>query len=215
MTTSLTSPALPEDQRVVLEDVSWELYEHLLSELGGQRVFVTYNDGRLEIMSPSWKHERIAELLAVFVRLLASELRIPLISGGSTTFRKRDIAGGLEPDHCFYIQNVGAVRGKDEIDLDVDPPPDLAIEVEVSRRMVDRLEIYRRLRVPEVWSYNLLRLKILRLGPDGYEPSDHSAAFPTLPPEHVASLIEQGRKLDELEWESAVRVWVREHASTA
>lgn len=210
MTATLAPPGRSDDQLVVLDEMSWDLYEHLLQDLVGRHIFVTYDRGRLEIMAPSFRHERSGELFGSFVRMPASELRMPFISGGSTTFRLKSAEAGLEPDRCFYVQNVDTIKGKRELDLTIDPPPDLAIEVEISRRLVNRLEVYRRLRVPEVWCYNGVRLRILRLTGEEYQESEHSGVFQMLKAADVSPLIEQSWTMDELEWDGFVREWVRQ-----
>lgn len=201
----------PEEQSFMFDDVSWELYEHLLREVGDRHIFITYDRGRLEIMSPSWKHERYGQLTAMVVRIVALELKIPFESGGSTTFRSRGTEAGLEPDQCFYLQNASAVIGKDAIDLSVDPPPDLVIEVEMSRRLADRIEVYRRLGVPEIWLENGKRLRILRLVGDRYEPAERSSAMPQLLPDQVHALIETSRTMDEGSWIRSVQEWSRQN----
>ena len=99
---------------------------------------------------------------------------------GSTTFRRHLLDKGLEPDDCYYIQNYNKVWDKENLDLEVDPPPDLVVEVEVSVRMIRRLPIYAALGVPEVWRHNGLRLMGLGLVNGRYEAIDASRAFPFL-----------------------------------
>jgi Uma2 family endonuclease len=199
----------PESRGFLLRDVSWEFYGRLLREIGDQRVFVTYDHGSLELMSPSWKHERFAELFGSLIRLIAAELKVPLIGGGSTTFRSQASGVGLEPDRCFYIQHVAAVTGKQELDLAIDPPPDLVVEIEISRRMLDRLDLYARLGVPEVWRCDGRRLEVLLLTSDGYQTSIQSAAFPRIPIDQVIPILDQSWLTDETQWAEAVRQWIR------
>lgn len=201
----------PQEQGVLLHDMSWDFYERLLEEVGERHVFITYDRGKLEIMSPSWKHERYAELLGALARILATELRIPLIGGGSTTFRMKTSKAGLEPDRCFYLQNALAVRGKTEIDLSIDPPPDLAIEIEISRRLADRVEVYRRLGMPEIWCDNGLRLEIRCLVDGDYILSERSRAFPQLSAAQLHDLVSLSDGIDETEWAIDVRAWVRQN----
>lgn len=199
----------PEEQSFMFDGVSWEFYELLLREVGDRHIFVTYDQGRLEIMSPSFRHERYAELLGALVRILATELNVPIIGGGSTTFRRRKSEAGLEPDRCFYIQHATAIRGKTELDLAVDPPPDLAIEVEISRRLANRIEVYRRLRMSEIWCDDGTRLQILCLAENGYEPTDRSRAFPQFSAPQLHGLVMLGADIDETEWALKVRDWLR------
>src|SRR5262249_51952791 len=130
--------SIPSEQRFVLYDVDWEFYEHLLEQLDNRHVFVTYDRGALELMSPSRKHDTSGRLLFVIVHVIAEELNLPIASCGSTTFKRKRLKRGLEPDECFYIENELRVRGMREIDLSKDPPPDLAIEVEITHRVLDR-----------------------------------------------------------------------------
>jgi Uma2 family endonuclease len=209
------APSEPQEQGVLLEYMSWDFYERLLEELADQKIFVTYDQGRLEIMSPSWKHERYAGRVAMVVRIVAMELKIRFVSGGSTTFRLKSAEAGLEPDNCFYIQSVDAIVGNDEIDLSVDPPPDLAIEIEMSRRLAARIEVYRRLGIPELWLEDGRSLRILRLVNGQYRPSATSAALPMLLPEQVHSLVLLSETTDEGSWILAVQDWVRKNLLSA
>src|SRR5690349_2537220 len=105
----MTVAALPEQplQQFVLDDISWELYDAILKAIGDRRVFVTYDRGRLELMSPSYQHDKRGRRMALLINILAEELQIPIEGGGSTTFRRQDLEQGLEPDEYFYVQNVG------------------------------------------------------------------------------------------------------------
>jgi Uma2 family endonuclease len=205
----------PLEQGILLDYMSWDFYERLLEEVSDRHIFVTYDQGRLEIMSPSWKHERYAGRVAMIVRIVAMELGIKFLSGDSTTFKLRSTEAGLEPDNCFYIQNVQAMIGKDSVDLATDPPPDLAIEIEVSRRLADRIEVYRRLGVPEVWLEDERSLRILRLVDGAYEPAKTSAAIPSLLPEQIHSLVVLSETTDEGTWIASIQDWVRQNLLSA
>jgi len=166
----------------VLNGVSWGFYEMLLEELENRPIRVTYDDGWMEIMSPLPKHERWKTRIGRMIEILSLELRIPVETLGSTTFKREDRKKGLEPDECYYIQNEAAVRDKDELDLGIDPPPDLAVEVDITRRSIPRQPIYAALAVPELWRFEGKRLLVLHLGPDSkYHASGNSLAFPFLP----------------------------------
>ena len=144
------------------------------------------------------------------VRIFAKESQIAFRGVGSTTFRRRSIERGLEPDYCFYIHNVKKILGKREIDLKVDLPPDLAIEVEVSRRLLDRVGIYEAVGVPELWRFDGKRLRIFVLGADGhYVEQDDSVALPGFPATHVGRFIEKIWEQDEAAWEKWVRKEMR------
>ena len=200
-------PARP----VVLHGVSWATYDRLVRELAEQHVFLTYDRGSLEIMSPTPYHERYKKLLARFIETLTLELNIPIVSGGSTTFRREDLERGLEPDECYYVQNESAVRETREVDLQRDPPPDLAIEMDYSQHKLDRPSIYAALGVPEVWRYDLRRLEVLLLQSDGtYRPSSQSAAFPFLSMTEVERFLHKRTTTDETSLVRQFRDWVHE-----
>jgi Uma2 family endonuclease len=181
MTTTLESTDIARpDQYVYLEDVSWDCYEMLVQAAGNRHLQITYDRGRMEIMSPLPGHERVKSLIGMMVAIIAMERQIDVDHLGSTTFRRRVLEKGLEPDECFYIQNHHKVWDKEDLDLETDPPPDLALEVEATRRIVARLPIYSALGVPEVWRHDGIRLHGLRLAAGKYEPIASSLAFPFL-----------------------------------
>ncbi len=182
----MTLLANPTERRIVLERVSWRLYQTMLAEIGDGNVRLTFDTGRLEIMSPSPLHERVKTALARLIEVYADEMNITIEGLGSTTFRSEQLQKGLEPDECYYIAHTAQVAGKDELDLSIDPPPDLAIEVDISPEAVQRAPIYAALGVPEIWQYDGRTLLCLRRTSDGsYSPSDQSLALPQL---DVASL---------------------------
>jgi len=201
---------------IVLYDVSWELYEKLLEEVGEQRVFITYSDGSLEIMSPLPAHERWKTILGGCIEILSLELNIPMARLGSTTFRRKKLAKGLEPDECYYIQHERQIRGKDRIDLRRDPPPDLVVEIEITRRAVAREPIYAALGVPELWRFDGLELTASMLGSDGrYQPVERSVAFPFLRMSDLERFLKMLPATDETSMVRAFRDWVKAELSDA
>ena len=132
--------------------------------------------------------------------LVAEEQELNSRGLGSTTFRRQDLKRGTEPDSCFYIQNVERIRGKKEIDLTVDPPPDLVIEVEITSPAVPKLPVYARLGVPEIWLYDGRAPRILRLAGDQYENSDRSGVLPCLTESVLSEFLEQSKTLTTLAW---------------
>src|SRR5262249_37992482 len=119
----LAEVSLDDVQHFVFEDASWELYEKLLREIGDRPIRVTYDQGRLEIMSPLPEHERPSEFIGRLLQMLSFELEMPIASLGSTTFRRRDKAKGVEPDRCFYFKNEKRMRGRKRLNMMKDPPP--------------------------------------------------------------------------------------------
>jgi Uma2 family endonuclease len=193
-------------QHFVMAGLDWNGYTALLSILGDQRVFVTYDRGKVELMYPSFEHENRSETLAIMIRSIADGLRLKVRSGGSTTFNREDLDRGLEPDKCFYIANEQLVRLKKEIDLSIDPPPDLCIEVEISRRLLDRAAIYAGLGVPELWRDDGQNLRLYKLTPDlEYIEIDRSIAFPQMTARRMNHYMDRAHGLDEITWSHKVK----------
>src|SRR4051794_33080214 len=125
---TLVAPPIQNVQRrVVLNGVSWSTYQSLLAEVGDRPIRLTFNQGRLEIMSPSFLHERVKTIIRHLIEVYAEAMEIHIEGAGSTTFDREDLQKGLEPDECYYIAHADAVIGKRDLDLTIDPPPDLAI----------------------------------------------------------------------------------------
>lgn len=186
-------------QRVLLRNISWDEFEQILEEMGESRAArLAYYKGMLEIMVPLAGHEDRKEIIGDLVKVLLEELNIEFRSLGSTTFKRRIMASGVEPDACFYIQNEAAIRGRDRIDLNFDPPPDLAIEIDMTSSSEIKKNSYEALGVPELWLYDGSKLKIYVLQGGKYVESSHSQTFPNIPtaeviPQYVAMSKVQGR----------------------
>ncbi len=165
--------------QLLIKNVSWQMYKHILEELGENRSSrVSYSQGILEIMTPLPEHEAAKVIIGDLVKALLEELDIEFWSLGSTTFDKENMTEGVEPDDCFYIQNEAAVRGKKRINLETDPPPDLAIEIDITSRT--RFHNYEALGVPELWRWNGQKLEINVLQDGKYVESNTSSIFPNL-----------------------------------
>ncbi|MEB3337717.1 MAG: Uma2 family endonuclease [Leptolyngbyaceae bacterium] len=184
---------VPPGQRVLLQDVSWQEFETILEELGEHRgARLAYDQGTLEIMVPLPEHELRKEIIGDLVKALLEELDLEFCSLGSTTFKNQLMVQGIEPDQCFYIQHEAVVRGQDRINLEIDPPPDLALEVDVTSRT--HPSIYQRLGVPELWRFEKGKLQINVLIQDRYVEVCESPNFPGLPLiEVIPSYVEQAR----------------------
>jgi len=149
---TMSTVTLPDRQYILLHDVSWDDYrsfERMVDDQPGHRL--TYDRGRLEFMTLSHLHESVKMLIHDLLVVLCDEFDSPRKNGGQTTFRREDLGKGLEPDQCYYLENEPLVRGKDELDLTADPPPDLVIEIEITRSAIDRLGIFAALGIPEIW----------------------------------------------------------------
>ena len=206
-------PPEPEPvRRVVLSGISWETYEHLLADLANRSVpRLTFDQGVLEIMSPTPEHEEYKHILALLVEVVAEELRINIRGFGSTTFTRQDLLKGFEPDSCFYIQSVPRIRGKRRIGLPQDPPPDLLIEIDVTSSSLNRFALFARTGVPEVWRYDGSQLQIFTLTDQTYGEVERSLAFPLLTNTAIAQFVEDGIELERLEWRDRLREWLRQH----
>jgi Uma2 family endonuclease len=205
----------PREQRIVLYSVDWRSYGRLLRAFGDRpAVHLTYDRGCLEIMTLSHEHEGLSYLLGRFIDALTEELNLPVKGGRSTTFRRRKRKRGLEPDCCWWIANEALVRGKDKIDLRIDPAPDLALEVDITHSSLDRLAIYAALGVPEVWRWNGQTLACYLLGEDSrYAENRLSKAFRNLAPTDLAQFLARRGQMDENALVRQFRTWVREQQS--
>ena len=210
----ITPPSIEGDgdQCVVLRDIGWKGYTTLLRVRGKRSIpRMVYLDGSLLLLSPSFFHERLKELLGCFIMILVGELEIPCVMAGSTTFRRRAKRGGVEGDQTYYLANLDRIRGRKKISLKVDPPPDLAIEVVTSHEADDAVEVYRRFRVPEVWICDENQLTILVLQPDGqYVPSERSHAFGFLTASETYSWVSRSQDSSDTAWIIELRRWIAE-----
>jgi len=196
--------------RVVIHDVSWETYEHLLHDLENSSApRLAYDQGTLEIMSPHAKHERFNDLLASIVKIALEESDTDFDSLGSTTFKREIFKRGFEPDSCFYIRNVNRIKNRDKIDLEVDPPPDLVIEIDLTNDSLNKLPLFATLGVPEVWRYKgALEIKIL--GPTGYTNCDASPALPILTIERISDMLAASFSMTRPAWLRQTRQQIHE-----
>lgn len=210
MATVEKKTVLRGERRIVLSGISWELYEQLRENEANWRIRMAYDQGRLELMSPSEDHEAIKELLGELIKAFTEELGIARRSLGSTTWKRRELDKGLEPDACFYILNHERIRRRRPIDLAIDPPPDLAVETEVSRSVVPRLRIYAALGVPEIWRWSKRGLTAYSLGDGKYVEREYSLNLPMLRVKDLEPFIDFELAADETAWIRKFRAWVRE-----
>jgi Uma2 family endonuclease len=198
-------------QQLLLEDVTWQQFENILAELGEHRAAkISYSHGFLEIMVPLPEHEKAKEIIGDIVKILLEARQIAFESLGSTTLKSDRMAQGVEPDTCFYIQNQAAVIGKNRLDMSVDPPPDLAIEIDLTSRT--QLDNYQILGVPELWRYGKQGLKINVLENGKYVESDFSPTFPDIPIiELVNQYVQQSQVSGRTQAIKAFRNWLRDN----
>ena len=200
-------------ERITLNDVSWEKFEGLLKMIGDASCTrFAYDNGTLEIMNPSPEHEHYKEVIGDAVKDIADELALDYESYGSTTWRKQAVMAGVEPDNCFYFQNEKVVRGRTDIDIaGGDPPPDLALEIDLTSKSLNRFPIYARLGIPEIWCYDDGALKIYHLRDSKYEESATSLALPQLPVQDIPRLIDANRAAGRRSIRQAIRAWVADY----
>jgi Uma2 family endonuclease len=202
---------LDDVQHLVLDHVSWEFYEKLLREIGNRPIRVTYDQGRIEIMSPLPEHERPKTVIARLIEMLTYELNMPVAGLGSSTFRRKDKAKGLEPDECFYFRDEARMRGRKRLNLKKDPPPELVIEIDITSRSIDREPIYAAFGVPEMWRYDGRRLHCLHLQDGAYRLRKQSLAFPFLEPAQLQQFIDMMPERGETAAIKAFVAWVRKN----
>jgi Uma2 family endonuclease len=198
-------------QQLLLQDISWQDFEEIVADLGEYRSSrISYSSGILEIMVPLPEHEKDKEIIGDIVKILLDKLEIDFESLGSTTFKNEQMIQAVEPDACFYIKHYQAVIGKNKLDLSVDPPPDLAIEIDITNRT--QLNNYLLLGVPELWRYTRKGLQIYLLEKTRYIESTTSPSFPDI---SIIKLIDRYVQQAQTEGRSkAIRAfnkWVQEN----
>jgi tetratricopeptide (TPR) repeat protein len=201
-----------EGESKLLHNVSWEEFENILAAMSDNRSSrVAYDRGTLEIIMPTQTHEYYKEIISFLVQELADEMGKDCEPYGSTTWRRKAKEAGAEPDNSFYIQNESLVRGRVDIDLDQDPPPDLVLEIDYTSKSLDRMPIYARLGVPELWRYDNNTLSIYQLQAGKYNEADTSPTFGGFPARDIPSFIEQNISAGRRVLRQSFRAWVRQY----
>ena len=186
VTIPLPNLQLMPGSHICISGISWQDYEAIQQELGENRnLRLVYYPDLLEIMSPSAAHERPHRLIAYIITTILEHQERDWEDFGSTTLKYPEVAG-IEPDTCFYIQNADRARSLTNLDLTQSPPPDLAIECDVTSKTM--IQAYEALRVPEVWIYSSDKLQIFVFSETGYEQVQNSLTFPDFP---ISDLIPQ------------------------
>jgi Uma2 family endonuclease len=211
---TVTAPLKAQtEQRLRLSCIDWKTYVAMSDLLMDRPIRFTYDRGELEIMTVSPEHDRDKMLIARLLGALTEELDIDIASYGSMTMRREALDRGMEPDQCFWIQHEPQIRGRTDIDLESDPPPDLVIEVEISRSLINRLPILVSLGVPEVWRWDGKTLRVLLLDPSGqYVAATSSRALPFLPLAEFARFLTPDATESETKHLQKFRAWVRQRA---
>ncbi|OBQ19963.1 Uma2 family endonuclease [Anabaena sp. AL93] len=202
--------SITAEQRTVLYNVSWDTFEALLRDTGENRgTRFAYDCGTLEIMTPLFEHENPKSNFGNFIIALAEELDIEVRSAGSTTLKRKFFAKGIEPDSCYYIQNEAAMRGRETLNLEIDPPPDLAVEIDITSSSVNKFNIYAALGVAELWKYDGEVLKFYQLVENQYIEIKFSMTFPLVSVGDMNRFIQQSKTMGEIALLKSFRAWVR------
>jgi Uma2 family endonuclease len=200
------------EQHFVISEVSWQAYLAIGEALRDRPALrMTYDRGTLEFMTTSPAHEKYKAWLVRLIETLAEESGLPIEPAGSMTFRRSELERGFEPDQCFWIANEAQVRGRMEWLPERDPPPDLLIEIELSRSALDRMGIFAALGCPEVWRFDgeTLRVEVLQADRT-YQAVERSPTFPAIPPAGIVPFVQPKEQIDYLSGIRAFRTWVRQ-----
>ena len=200
---------LPDDTVVTFHDVSWAEYEDLLEqvgEAGGLRI--SYDDGTLQVMTLSPKHEKYTRFLEKLVAIITLRLHIDVLSFDSATMRKRKKRKGNEPDACFYVQTASLIGNRIQIDFETDPPPDIAVEIDIHHESISKLPIYIGLGVREIWRYDDKQLTIYHLEDDRYVEQESSLALPMLTSQILTEFLTRLVREGELQAMLAFEEWL-------
>ncbi|HEY9848066.1 MAG TPA: Uma2 family endonuclease [Leptolyngbyaceae cyanobacterium] len=214
VTLQLRQLGVPPGHRVLFHDVSWQEFEQILEELGEKRPSrLAYINGTLEIRVPLPEHEKAKVIIGDLVKALLDECDRNWEPLGSTTFKREDMAAGIEPDDCFYIQNYAQMIGKTRIDLTIDPPPDLAIEIDVTSKT--QVSAYQALGVPEIWRYENGKIQIYLLQSGKYVESQSSPTFPNFPViEEITPFLKMSQTIGTSQAIREFRKWLREQKNS-
>jgi Uma2 family endonuclease len=196
---------LPEGASVTFQHVSWDEYEELLERVGeAPGLRISYDNGSLQVMTISSEHEKYASFISSLVTVIRLRLRIDILGFGSATMRKRKRKKGNEPDGCFYVQTASLIGNRIQLDFETDPPPDIAVEIDVHHDSRSKFPIYAALGVPEIWRYDGRTMTIHHLAKDtteresGYVEQATSTGLPMLTAQTLTEMIERMRSEGEL-----------------
>jgi Uma2 family endonuclease len=197
------------EMRQEVPGVLWEDYEGLLKALGDYSLPHYYDRGTLAMMSPLKIHDWIKSLIARMIETMTLNMRIPIQTIGTTTITSRKMLSGLQPDEAYYIQNESLVRGSSVFRPDIDPPPDLALEVDVTSKSRQKLKVYAALRIREVWMHDGRELEFFRLVKGDYKATMRSVAFPWLTPADIQTFLDRRGSKNETELLLDFARWAR------
>ncbi|MCU0239168.1 MAG: Uma2 family endonuclease [Pyrinomonadaceae bacterium] len=193
-------------EKIILHGISWQTYENLLVDnADNPNVRLFYDDGSLEIMTESFKHGNCSRQIEQIIYAIADELEIDFVSAGSTTFKKSKSKKGFEGDGSFYFKNADNVRGKSEIDLAIDVPPELVIEVDITNPSLPKFPIFASLEIEEIWRFDGLDVRFYRLQNAEYIEVSESVCLPKVESKVVTNLLESGFEMKRIDWLKLIR----------
>ena len=206
----MTATLIQSPDRVVLKNISWQSYQSLIIDFEREPAMrLTYDRGTLEIRMPLAPHETSKKILGRLIETATEEFDLEIRSLGSLTCSREDLAKGLEPDQCYYIQNEAMVRGIEQIDLTKLPPPDLAVEIDITSSSLDRFSIYAALKVPEIWRYDGQLLVIYGLVGNEYITRGRSIALPLLKTADILRFMSLSASVGENSLVKQFRQWLK------
>ncbi|MCU0541857.1 MAG: Uma2 family endonuclease [Oscillatoriaceae cyanobacterium Prado104] len=202
-------PKLVGEKRLTFRDLDWHAFKQIQSLLGDRtRARFTYDNGVLEITMPLEGHERSARLIERFILILVVEMGRKMKTMGSTRLDREDLVKSAEPDNGYYIQNYALVADR-EVDLNVDPAPDLVVEVDITHTDINKNKLYASMGVPEFWRFNGRVWRILELVDGDYVDRDRSPTFPLVEKTDLYQFLEAAF-IDEVAAEIDFRQWARQ-----
>ena|SRR5436190_11675473 len=185
---------LPNGATLVVHEINWDDYERILAELAHRPTLrISYDSGRLEVVSPLMRHGWYECLISDLVLIFCEAFRLRSERTGTVTWKRQSILKGVEPDRSFFIRNLERVIGKEDLDLEKDPPPDVVVEVDITNSSLGKFSIYAALRIPEVWRYTRKACKFHTLNAGKYDEILSSRFLPNLTCEMIFEGVEIGK----------------------
>jgi Uma2 family endonuclease len=202
-----------KNQTMLLHDISWEQYLAIGNALPDRpRLRLTYDHGSLEFMVISFEHDFFKYTFGMLIHLICEVCEIPYVAAGSMTFQRKEIEAGFEPDQCFWIQHERQMRGHRNYDPQRDPPPDLTLEVEITRSALNRMGLFAKYKIPEVWRFDGETIRVCLLQADGtHKVVPESPTFPGIPIAELVRFLQPNPNVDNLTANREFRKWVRQH----
>ena len=182
---------IPAETRSVLDNIRWETFVDLSEQRRGSVPRMTFDEGVLELMSPGRLHENIGRLLGRLVETYTEVHNIEIVSVASTTYKRKDLQRAFEPDESYYIEHADQIRHKADVDLLIDPPPDLVIEVEITSSAIAKMKLFASMDIPEVWRHDGDRLAMYRLVNGVYQQQESSSGIPGLSTAMITAVLNQ------------------------